>query len=640
MDRMPELEDDSDPVIPTYETYDIPRVPADPMDWVFDIDFDDEDIVVPVTPSPPPTPGPVVPPPGAFEQPAPVLLPPTHEVPVIPSPPSASGPMVPPPGAFEKPAPILLPPSQDVQYDPRAHTNRYIISHDPLVAAGEALEEYRTSSADLWDSLDGPTLLRRTTIAVATGFDWVTALVMLVGDLRSRPTKLGSTPMTVDQFYLDQVCQTVISLRYMDHISRPMERRLSSRLSRMYPSYTSVNPFPLKYADHPLANLAYACPVDSVALKWIMLNHAIGRYIIEKQPMFHGFGGHRLDQGSDFDIHEMLTSIGDLYPLVFLRGVEIQYTNEAATGEGVTRDWYGKVVDRMVNPENGLFEIGPDGVYRVNTTNGNMETHRGFYQAVGRVLALSPIEALPLGVSFNLGFYQVLLGKTDGWTELDLYKDSGMGVYSSWLQTANCGSDNSCDALMVPMVSLDLKRELVVGGASIDIDPSNCREWGRLAVDDHMYGKTRVAYEAIYEGMRDLLGDDILRERLHAEDLREILTGNLDIEIDALFAVMRFINGLTENSRIVRWLREILEENDSRYRSKFLFFVTGMKALPHGGFTGEFRNIQIYTSPENPDHLPTAHTCFLQLELPNYVSKEQLREKLTLAINNPDMTMY
>jgi hypothetical protein len=161
-----------------------------------------------------------------------------------------------------------------------------------------------------------------------------------------------------------------------------------------------------------------------------------------------------------------------------------------------------------------------------------------------------------------------------------------------------------------------------------------------LVVDDYMYGKTRVAYEAIYEGMRDLLGDDILRERLHAEDLREILTGNLDIEIDALFAVMRFINGLTENSRIVRWLREILEENDSRYRSKFLFFVTGMKALPHGGFAGEFRNIQIYTSPENPDHLPTAHTCFLQLELPNYVSKEQLREKLTLAINNPDMTMY
>ena len=31
--------------------------------------------------------------------------------------------------------------------------------------------------------------------------------------------------------------------------------------------------------------------------------------------------------------------------------------------------------------------------------------------------------------------------------------------------------------------------------------------------------------------------------------------------------------------------------------------------------------------------LPIAHTCFGQIDLPNYVSKEVLKKKLTLAIN-------
>ena len=34
----------------------------------------------------------------------------------------------------------------------------------------------------------------------------------------------------------------------------------------------------------------------------------------------------------------------------------------------------------------------------------------------------------------------------------------------------------------------------------------------------------------------------------------------------------------------------------------------------------------------NVNALPIAHTCFGQLDLPNYPSKEILREKLTLAI--------
>jgi hypothetical protein len=552
--------------------------------------------------------------------------------------PSVSGSdiFLPPSAAFERPEPIFLQQCDAEQYEDSSHTERISIRHNPLVAAGDMLEKFHTSSMQLWNSVDGPNLLEH---SVTDGWDdLATAMVMLIGEMRYRPTKLGEDPITVDPFSLFRLCGMVSSSRYMNHITRQMEIRISNRLSRTYTSY--MDPFRTIYTNHPLANLAYACPLDSIELKSVVLNHRIGRHIRSEMQWFRSYDLDALNDDSNFNIRDMLILIVDQPALALIRGVEIIYTNEIAVGEGVTRDWYGKVVDRMLNPENGFFELGTEGVYRVNTTNGNSESMRRFYRAVGRIVALSLIESLPLGVTFNRGFYQVLLGKDEGWTDIDLYKDAGIGVFTSWARTANCSRDASCEALMVPMVSLDLQRELVPGGFAIDITSSNCAAWGELALNDHMYAKTRVAFQAIHAGMTDLLLERIIREILHPEDLREILTGNINISVDGLFDAMHFTGGLTSESPLVIWLREILEENDASYRSKFLFFVTGIKALPHGGFGGDSRRIQVGTSSASPDHLPTAHTCFLQLELPNYASKEQLREKMTLAIHNPDMTMY
>lgn len=36
------------------------------------------------------------------------------------------------------------------------------------------------------------------------------------------------------------------------------------------------------------------------------------------------------------------------------------------------------------------------------------------------------------------------------------------------------------------------------------------------------------------------------------------------------------------------------------------------------------------------DRLPTAHTCFNAFLLPDYSSKDKLREKLLIAINNAE----
>ena len=55
----------------------------------------------------------------------------------------------------------------------------------------------------------------------------------------------------------------------------------------------------------------------------------------------------------------------------------------------------------------------------------------------------------------------------------------------------------------------------------------------------------------------------------------------------------------------------------------------GCFRVPIGGFKAFPMKI---SHSANINALPIAHTCFGQLDLPNYPSKEILREKLTMAI--------
>lgn len=71
-------------------------------------------------------------------------------------------------------------------------------------------------------------------------------------------------------------------------------------------------------------------------------------------------------------------------------------------------------------------------------------------------------------------------------------------------------------------------------------------------------------------------------------------------------------------------------------RTAFLQFVTGTSRVPPEGFKSlqGFNGAQKFNIHKYYDvkHLPRSHTCFNQLDLPPYESKEILIEKLTLAI--------
>ena len=87
------------------------------------------------------------------------------------------------------------------------------------------------------------------------------------------------------------------------------------------------------------------------------------------------------------------------------------------------------------------------------------------------------------------------------------------------------------------------------------------------------------------------------------------------------------------SSQVVRWLWEILEAMSEEDRVQFLIFVSGRSRLPANPSDLPQR-FQILPVDRPSDGLPSAQTCFFQLRLPPYSSKEVMAARLRYAIKH------
>ncbi|GIY39738.1 apoptosis-resistant E3 ubiquitin protein ligase 1 [Caerostris extrusa] len=87
-----------------------------------------------------------------------------------------------------------------------------------------------------------------------------------------------------------------------------------------------------------------------------------------------------------------------------------------------------------------------------------------------------------------------------------------------------------------------------------------------------------------------------------------------------------------EFRKVLEWFWIAVSNFSEEEMARLLQFTTGCSQLPPGGFAELSPKFHI-SSSQTYGNLPTAHTCFNQLCLPDYDSYEQFEKALRLAIS-------
>jgi len=95
--------------------------------------------------------------------------------------------------------------------------------------------------------------------------------------------------------------------------------------------------------------------------------------------------------------------------------------------------------------------------------------------------------------------------------------------------------------------------------------------------------------------------------------------------------------GYSRADDIIESFWNTLKSFNKEEKTLFLKFVTGSNKVPLGGFAllqGTSEGVQQFSIHRAYDtnQLPTAHTCFNQLDLPPYESIDILKQKLLFAV--------
>ncbi|CAI9731724.1 ubiquitinE3A-like,protein ligase E3A-like [Octopus vulgaris] len=105
----------------------------------------------------------------------------------------------------------------------------------------------------------------------------------------------------------------------------------------------------------------------------------------------------------------------------------------------------------------------------------------------------------------------------------------------------------------------------------------------------------------------------------------------MQFDFHALEEATEYDGGFTNDSPTIRNFWSVVHDFTEEQQRKLLQFTTGTDRVPIGGLS-KVKLIIARNGPDS-DRLPTSHTCFNVLLLPDYSNREKLQDRLTKAIN-------
>ncbi|XP_018576077.1 E3 ubiquitin-protein ligase HUWE1 isoform X3 [Anoplophora glabripennis] len=312
---------------------------------------------------------------------------------------------------------------------------------------------------------------------------------------------------------------------------------------------------------------------------------------------------------------------------------------EGQDAGGLLREWYVIISRDIFNPMYALFTVSPGDrvTYMINSASHYNSNHLCYYKFVGRVIAKAIYDNKLLECYFTRSFYKHILGIPVKYTDMESEDYSfyrGL-VYLMENNINHLGLDLTFST-EISEFGVTETRDLIPNGRHIPVTEENKMEYVRLVCQMKMTGAIKQQLNSFLEGFYDIIPMRLI-SIFNEQELELLISGLPNVDIDDLKANTEYHKYQT-NSLQIQWFWRALRSFDQADRAKFLQFVTGTSKVPLQGFgalegMNGVQKFQIHRDDRSTDRLPSAHTCFNQLDLPVYETYDKLRAYLLKAIH-------
>ncbi|KAJ5762426.1 uncharacterized protein N7511_005808 [Penicillium nucicola] len=310
---------------------------------------------------------------------------------------------------------------------------------------------------------------------------------------------------------------------------------------------------------------------------------------------------------------------------------------EGVDAGGVTREWFQVLARGMFNPNYALFiPVASDRTtFHPNRLSGVNSEHLMFFKFIGRIIGKALYEGRVLDCHFSRAVYKNILSRSVSIKDMETLD---LDYYKSLLwMLENDITDIITETFAIETDDFGEKQviDLIPGGHDIPVTQENKEQYVQRVVEYRLVESVREQLDNFLKGFHEIIPRDLI-SIFNEQELELLISGLPEIEVDEWKNNTEYHNYSASSSQI-QWFWRAVRSFDKEERAKLLQFVTGTSKVPLNGFKelegmNGVSKFNIHRDYGNKERLPSSHTCFNQLDLPEYESYEDLRQRLYTAM--------
>lgn len=318
--------------------------------------------------------------------------------------------------------------------------------------------------------------------------------------------------------------------------------------------------------------------------------------------------------------------------------LRVKFVGEPGVDEGgLTKEFFQLVIAQVFDPGYGMFVVKNSRFWWFDHRSMEMPLN---FQLIGNLLGLALYNQSILGLNLAPAVYNkikiasgsVSSADTLGLEELaDIEPDLALTLRNTLKNDISKSEFPIFFTVSYDYFGETVIKELIPNGATIEVTNDNKKLFVEKYLDWYFHDSVKPQFEPFFRGFMSVMNSKIIK-MFNGAEINLAIVGKEDFNFGELKRTTKYDDGYTVNSQTILNFWEVLSEFDEEKKKNFLKFLTGSDRVPLKGLSEI--NMVISRNGPSSESLPSSHTCFNHLLLPDYTTIDKLREKLLLAIQH------